>query len=129
MRAVSPVLLVSDVVRSAAYYATKLGFVSPRLWGEPPAFAIARRDAMQVMLNQVGPGDVFQPNGAYDGRYSAYFDVRDADALYAEFAANGADVVCAPEDEPYMMREFSVRDPDGHLLAFGHDISDGNANG
>jgi hypothetical protein len=29
-----------------------------------------------------------------------------------------------------MMREFSVRDPDGHILAFGHDITPkGAANG
>jgi hypothetical protein len=27
-----------------------------------------------------------------------------------------------------MMREFQVRDPDGHLLAFGHDISNTSAN-
>jgi uncharacterized glyoxalase superfamily protein PhnB len=38
-------------------------------------------------------------------------------------AAKGADIVCAPEDQPYMMREFQVRDLDGHLLGIGHDIS------
>ena len=43
-----------------------------------------------------------------------------------EYRAAGADVVCEPEDQPYGMREILVRDPDGHLLIFGHDIS-GNA--
>ena len=123
IRDATPVLLVQDVVKAAAYYADKLGFRSERFWGEPPMFTIVRRDGVAVMLNQVGAGDVFRPNGAYGGRFSVYADVRDADALHAEFQGNGADIVCPPEDQPYMMREFQVRDVDGHVLGFGHDIS------
>jgi uncharacterized glyoxalase superfamily protein PhnB len=119
----TPVLLVRDVVKAAGYYTDKLGFFVERFWGEPPAFTIARRDGVFIMLNQVGAGDDFRPNGAYDGRFSVYVDVSDADALHAEFQGKGADIVCEPEDQPYMMREFQVRDLDGHLLGFGHDIS------
>jgi uncharacterized glyoxalase superfamily protein PhnB len=119
----TPVLLVRDVVKAAGYYTDKLGFTTERFWGEPPMFTIARRDGVSVMLNQVGAGDQFQPNGAYDGRFSVYVDVSDADALHAEFKGKGAYIVCEPEDQPYMMREFQVRDLDGHLLGFGHDIS------
>ena len=121
--AASPVFLVTDVVKAAGYYTEKLGFSVGRFWGDPPVFAIARRDGVSVGLNQVQAGDVFRSNGDYQGRYSAYFDVADCDALHAEFQAKGADIVCPPEDQPYMMREFSMRDVDGHLLAFGHDIS------
>jgi hypothetical protein len=128
LRGVSPVLLVADVVRAAGYFKDRLGFAIPRFWGDPPTFTIARRDGVEVFLNQVGEGDAFKPNADYDGRYDAYFYVRDADALYAEMSANGADIVCPPSDEPYLMREFQVRDADGHLLAFGHDIS-GQAHG
>ncbi len=123
MRGVAPVLLVADVQKTARYFRDALGFAIPRFWGEPPMFAIANRDGLQVMLNQVERGEAFKPNGDFDGRYDAYFWVRDADALHAEMSAAGADIVCPPADEPYMMREFQVRDPDGHLLAFGHDIS------
>jgi uncharacterized glyoxalase superfamily protein PhnB len=119
----TPVLLVRDVVKAAEYYVNKLGFTVERFWGEPPMFAIARRDGVSIMLNQVGAGDTFRPNGDYDGRFSVYIDTSDADALYAEFQAKGADIVCPPEDMPYMMREFQVRDLDGHLLGCGHDIS------
>ncbi len=62
------------------------------------------------MLNQVNEGDAFRPNGSYDGRCDAYFYVRDADALHAEFASKGADIVCPPSDLPCLMREFQVRD-------------------
>lgn len=123
MRA-NPVLLVADVVKAAAYYTDKLGFRSERFWGDPPMFTIMNRDRVSVMLNQVGPGDSFRTNGEYDGRYSIYFDVADADALHDEFKARGADIVCEPDDQVYRMREFSVRDVDGHVLAFGHDISE-----
>jgi uncharacterized glyoxalase superfamily protein PhnB len=119
----TPVLLVRDVVKAAAYYVDKLGFSVDRFWGEPPTFTIAKRDGVFIMLNQVGAGDDFRPNGAYDGRFSVYVDVNDADAMHAEFQAKGADIICDPEDQPYMMREFQVRDLDGHLLGFGSDIS------
>ncbi|HET9232331.1 MAG TPA: VOC family protein [Vitreimonas sp.] len=119
----TPVLLVRDVVKAAGYYTDKLGFTVERFWGEPPTFTIARRDGVFLMLNQVAASDQFRPNGDYDGRFSVYVDVNDADALHAEFQMKGADIVCTPEDMPYMMREFQVRDLDGHLLGFGHDIS------
>ncbi|QGZ95243.1 VOC family protein [Terricaulis silvestris] len=121
--AASPVLLVADVVKAHDYYATKLGMRSPKLWGDPPRFAIPQRDEVSLMLNQVDQGAPIHPNANYDGRADAYFWVRDADALHAEFKAAGADIVCEPQDEVYMMREFSIRDFDGHLLIFGHDIS------
>jgi uncharacterized glyoxalase superfamily protein PhnB len=125
MRALAPVLLVADVVKAAAYYADSLGFRAARMWGDPPTFCIAGREGLEIMLNQVAAGDTFRPNAEYDGRFDAYFWVRDADALFAEFGANGADMVCPPDDLPYGMREFQVRDVDGHLLAFGHDTGAG----
>ena len=123
----SPILLVADVVKAAAYYDEKLGFATPRFWGEPPHFCIPQRDRCTVMLNQVGAGAGQRPNASFDGRFDVYFDVDDCDALFAEFEASGADIVCEPEDMPYMMREFQVRDLDGHLLAFGHDTSGASA--
>jgi uncharacterized glyoxalase superfamily protein PhnB len=123
VRGVAPILLVRDVIRAHDYYADKLGFRAPRMWGDPPTFCIAQRDGIEVMLNQVQAEDEFAPNSRFDGRFSAYFWVRDADALHAEFAAKGADIVCEPEDQVYGIREFQVRDADGHLLAFGHDTT------
>ncbi|WP_299421475.1 VOC family protein [Sphingomonas bacterium] len=116
-------MLVRDVLRAQAYFADKLGFTASRLWGDPPTFCIAGRDGLELMLNQVAANDSFRPNGDYDGRCDAYFWVRDADALHAEFKAKGADIVCEPDDQPYGMREILVRSPDGHLLIFGHDIT------
>ena len=125
--AASPILLVADVVKAAAYYADALGFRAPRMWGDPPHFCIPQRDRCTVMLNQVGPDAGYRSNASFNGRFDVYFDVDDADALYVEYRSSGADIVCAPEEMPYMMREFQVRDLDGHLLAFGHDTSGASA--
>ena len=123
LRAVAPVFLVADVVKAAAYYADALGFTVPRMWGEPPHFCIAIRDGLEVMLNQVGDAASVHPNAVQDGRLDAYFVVDDADALFAEYEAKRADLVCPPQDQLYGMRDFTVRDLDGHLMAFGHDLT------
>ncbi len=120
---VAPVLLVRDVLTSARYYQEALGFDPVGFWGDPPRFSIVQRDGCSLMLNQVGPDDQFRPNSDYDGRFDVYCTVRDADAVFADVKARGADIVCEPSDEVFGMREFSVRDPDGRLVAFGQDLS------
>src|SRR5207237_687760 len=115
-------LTSAEINKAAAYYGEALGFTVGRMWGDPPHFCIPQRDGIEVMLNQVRSEDIFRPNADYNGRLDAYFWVKDADALHAEYRGSGAEIVCAPEDMPYQMREFQVRDPDGHLLAFGHDL-------
>jgi hypothetical protein len=47
---VAPVLLVGDVAKASDYYREKLGFDDIGLFGEPPDFAIVRRDQLAVML-------------------------------------------------------------------------------
>ncbi len=127
VRGISPFLLVRDVKRAAAYYSDVLGFAVRGFWGDPPMFAIADRDGISVMLRQVKAGETFQPNAVLEDCLDAYVAVRDADALHDEYKAKGADIVCPPENQPYMMREFQVRDPDGHVLIFAHDISNQGA--
>jgi catechol 2,3-dioxygenase-like lactoylglutathione lyase family enzyme len=120
---VAPSFFVADVVKAAAYYEQKLGFRSAQLWGNPPAFAIPTREHVQVMLSQKDPS-LIHPKGAHPQTMDAYFFVTDVDALHAEFLAKGADIVSGPKDETaYGMREILVRDLDGHVLIFAHDIS------
>ena len=123
MRAHAPCLMVADVVRAHEYYAERLGFRSPRMWGDPPTFCITERDGLELMLAQVDEGKSVHPNADNEGRIDVYFWVEDADALHGELRDKGADVIGEPETQPYGMREFLIRDPDGHVLAFGHDTT------
>lgn len=38
--------------------------------------------------------------------------------------AGRAEIAWDPEEMPYRMREFAIRDPDGHLLEFSEPIDD-----
>lgn len=116
----APVIAVSDVARSTAYYSQKLGFTIVGAWGEPPRFAIVQRGAMTLMLE----GAALRPPPRHR-TWAAYIYVADADALFQDLRARGAEVTRAPEDTNYGCRDFDVRDPDGHLLCFGQDLFPG----
>jgi uncharacterized glyoxalase superfamily protein PhnB len=115
-----PVLQVADVVRSEAFYCGKLGFVSHGTWGEEvPGFAIVQRGDVTIAFDR-GRDVGAIPVNQY---WAAYIYVEDADALHREMAARGVEIVRGPEDMFYGSRDFDIRDPDGHILAFGHDLA------
>jgi Glyoxalase-like domain len=51
--------------------------------------------------------------------HSSYVYVEDPDALCADFQEAGADIVDPVASRPYGMRDFVVRDPDGHQFTLG----------
>jgi len=58
--------------------------------------------------------------------------VQDADALYREFASlglpsEGLPHLTAPDDEPWGMREFTLKDPAGNLIRVGHELRNATA--
>ena len=50
---------------------------------------------------------------------SPYIVVADADAVYARAREAGAEIVVEIQDEDYGGRDFTCRDPEGHLWSFG----------
>jgi uncharacterized glyoxalase superfamily protein PhnB len=117
----APYLRVADIGRAVDYWTRVLGFAVERVWGEPPCFAMPKRDGYIVMLAQPEPGCPPWPaRPADDESWDVYIWVRDAEALFAEFTARGAIVAYPPTIRDfYEMKEFAVRDPDGHIIAFG----------
>lgn len=119
----APYFPVPDVKALAAYYERVFGFKSEYSAGDPPEFAIASRDGLSIMLRRVRAPEVIVPNEKQGGTWDAFFWVRDARALHAELAANGAVVVYGPIVQPaYQMLEFAVRDPEGYVLGFGEPL-------
>ena len=53
---------------------------------------------------------------------SVYFVVGDADQLHELHRGNGVEIVLTPDDRPYGLRDYRVRDLDGYELSFGHRI-------
>ncbi|MEP7293798.1 MAG: VOC family protein [Chloroflexota bacterium] len=119
----APVLLVQDILASAAYFRDKLGFTDQQLYGEPTNFAIIRRDGIAVMLAQLDAGQSIRPHWQIvEKMWNIYFWVDDADALYAEFGNSGAIIDYTLYTTPWGVREFGVQDLDDHDIGFGQII-------
>jgi catechol 2,3-dioxygenase-like lactoylglutathione lyase family enzyme len=112
-----PVLDCTDLARSLAFYRERLGFAAST-WGEPPTFAILQRGTVTLALAAVAPG-----RAVVSRNWAAYIYVRDADAVHAEFLANGVRLADPPTTQPYNCRDFVVEDPDGHMLSIGQVLA------
>jgi uncharacterized glyoxalase superfamily protein PhnB len=117
-----PLLNVSDVERSLAFWCDILGFGVLFRWEHEGrlAFANIRSGAAELMLNS--PSEVDQP-GPGSGPLQSYSDavlsfrVLDVHELCRELTAKGWSTR-APERQDYGVDEMLVRDPDGYELAF-----------
>lgn len=114
------VLLVTNVQRAIDYYRDQLGFTVAPYEAEPERYGYAERDGCHVHLAH-SAGSSPHPNHEVvpPDMFDAYFWVDDVEALHAELRDRDAVILQAPTDRFYGLREFRVRDPDGHILAFG----------
>lgn len=120
----APYFPVADVEQSVAFYEQMLGFRCEYSAGNPLQFAICSRDGLAIMLRRVLAPELIVPIEKQGGTWEAFFWVSDAEALHAEFSAKGADIVYGPMiQEAYNMKEFAVRDCDGHVLGFGQALT------
>jgi catechol 2,3-dioxygenase-like lactoylglutathione lyase family enzyme len=104
---------VSDVSAAVDFYTSKLGFRLDFTHGDPPVIAGIGLGSVQMFLERGTPN----PAGC-----SVYFVVGNADELYEFQRANGVEVVDAPGDRPYGLRDYRVRDLHGYELSFGHHL-------
>ncbi|HET7461834.1 MAG TPA: VOC family protein [Longimicrobium sp.] len=106
-------LAVPDVAAAVEFYTTKLGFSEGFLWGEPPTFAGVELGRVQLFLQEGTP---------HPGRGAVYFMVGDADELFEYQRGNGVEVAYPPGDREYGIRDYTVLDPYGYRLTFGHPL-------
>lgn len=118
----APVLLVSNLMDSVTYWRDRIGFKA-RLYGEPPEFAILRRDNAFLMLSQKPADHEIVPHWKIKYKlWNAYFWVDDAKVMFEELSSNGANIDYDLCEQPYGVLEFGIQDPDGHDIAFGQDL-------
>lgn len=117
----TPVLCVNDLASSLRHYEQVLGFEVSWKWSDTdafddtdePTFACVCRGDCSIFLCQQGQG---KP-GAW-----ICFNVctlEELEQVYQEYRASSADIVEAPVDCPWGMREMLVRDPDGNTFRIG----------
>jgi uncharacterized glyoxalase superfamily protein PhnB len=110
-----PCLAVTDLQAAIDFYVTKLGFWEAFSWGEPPTFAGVNLGHVQIFLSQGAP----TPSAT---TAAAFFNVDDADLLYAFHRANGVEITRAIEDRPWAIRDYTIRDLYGYYLVFGQHL-------
>ncbi|MFN7924842.1 MAG: VOC family protein [Bryobacteraceae bacterium] len=115
-----PEIPVADVDKAAAYYVESLGFTLD--WGD---------DRGGIAGISRGACRLFLTNGAFrewhgnKGSVLFWLNVdskAEVDALYEEWKATGAILVSAPEDKPWMLREFTAADVDGNRIRVFYDF-------
>jgi catechol 2,3-dioxygenase-like lactoylglutathione lyase family enzyme len=111
------VFSVSDMPKSIAHYRDALGFAVTFQYGEPVFYACLCRDEVNVHLVAA------HKTKRLAGHGGICVFVRDVDRVHAELVAHGANVIKAPENYDYGMRDFDVADLDGNCLTFGMGTS------
>jgi hypothetical protein len=90
-----------------------LGFWLAFAEGNPPNFAGINLGQVQIFLEQGTPS----PEGC-----AVYFVVNDADNLHQLHRSSGVQIVETLGDRAYRLRDYTVRDPYGYRLTFGHRL-------
>lgn len=113
-----PILPACDLRRTREFY-ERLGF---RSGYNDDRYDILRRGNLVVHLER---HDDLAPAA---NETSCYWRVTDADALHREFSAlglpsEGVPRLTEPSDEPWGMREFTLKDPAGNLIRVGHELA------
>jgi catechol 2,3-dioxygenase-like lactoylglutathione lyase family enzyme len=112
---IDPILRVSEMARSVAYYVDVLGFTNAA-WGTDE-FTHVGRDGRGIYLCREGQGR----GGAW-----VWIGVSDVRALHALYRERGAVIRSEPANLPWAL-EMQVEDPDGNVLRFGSDPEDETA--
>lgn len=124
---VTPNLVVSDIVRSTAFYRDVLGFSIKQTVPdvEPFVFVWLERDDVPIFLNDIKAAVEDYPDlksRPFGGTATLFIVVTDVDHLHGQVAPH-ARVVMPLKTQFYGMREFAVTDPDGHLITFAERVS------
>lgn len=116
LRAVMPMLLVSDLERSLAWYCDILGFVVAEELRRAGTLAAVRLKAgkVQFLLEQDPDRAADRPRGNSIRLYCA--TRQDVNKVAAAIQERGGRIQEAPDDA-HGGRDFSILDPDGYVIS------------
>jgi len=126
LHGMQPVLAVPDVNETVAWYRDVLGFHVDFVEGDPPLHARVCADpsyaspTVHIRFEPLAPGKRVDPSV-----YLWLHVGQGLDALFERYRNRGVTIVEPPEDKPWGLRMFDVRDCNGYLLAFAAEIAAG----
>ena len=126
----TPTLIVDgDLTRTLAFYRDLLGFQQVAVASEEgvPTWALMKSGAVELMFEarasflEEAPWRPILDGVPLGGTFVLYLEVDGIDELYNRIKTQ-VDLVFELADHEYGMREFTMRDCNGYVLAFGQPI-------
>lgn len=124
----TPILNVSSLEQSFAWF-EKLGWEKRWDYGDPPDFGAVGNGPCQIFLCldcQGSRGGPMRHEGDEDtgGAWMGWFlgTLAEVDAAHASAVRQGLTVTLPPTDQPWNLREFHLRHPDGHIFRVGSGL-------
>lgn len=115
-KGITPILNVFDLKASFEWFA-KAGWVKCWDWTPPgdssPSFGSVGSGECEIFLCRDGQGG--------PGTWMTVW-VGDVDAIHEGCVREGLEITHGPVDEPWGVREFHLRHPDGHVLRISKGI-------
>jgi catechol 2,3-dioxygenase-like lactoylglutathione lyase family enzyme len=109
---IAATIAVTDMARALHLFVDLVGMEKTFENGDPPCFAILRRDAAELHLTLVRAHVAGEHN-------VAHLLVDDARRLHDQLVAHGVRIVKGLRDAPYGLRDFVFADPDGNRIDVG----------
>lgn len=122
---VTPVLCVSDLVKSLEHYDQVLGFEKAWAWSEKeafdekkrPTFACVCRGEISIFLCEKGQGN---PGAWLSLNVGSLNELQE---IFAEYKNSSANIIEEPQDYSWGMREMLVQDLDGNTFRIGCSLN------
>lgn len=128
---ITPILNVSNMAESFAWF-EKMGWQKKWDWGEPPTFGAVGCGKVEIFLclgaqgSRGGPRPKFTGDDETGGVWMSWWVENPAavDAAHALALQNGFAITHPPTNEPWGVREFHLRHPDGHTFRVSAGIGE-----
>jgi catechol 2,3-dioxygenase-like lactoylglutathione lyase family enzyme len=106
----NPILEVADVLRTIAYYRDVFGLTPSWMWEDRIGGLHTDHSAIEIYLSRAE-----RPSPS---RLAVFVD----DTAHERYRTAGAEIVDELKTQPWGLRGFTVRDPDGNLVDIAHEV-------
>ena len=116
----SPTLAVRDMKKTIDFYKNSLGFRIGMLFpdADNPEYADLSKDGMILMFIPAANLGIVNDEKLGTG-VNFYMEIDgDIDEYYAELKNRGVEIAVDIKDEPFGIRDFTIKDIDGYQLTF-----------
>ena len=115
-----PVIATDDIRKALTYYINVLGFTFDFAYGEPVVYAGVKSGNVEIYFSY----DEDIATSIKEQRIcpEIFIWLSDADKLFKEHVANGADVIESISDRPWGAKQYVIKDVNGYHLKFAQPL-------